>query len=152
MLFRSLNRYKKMYIALLVGFFFNTALNVPFMILFHKIGLPIYYGNLVATMLGYSITICISLCDIKKTIHISYKKTFKHLGYILLCCFLMFLVLSGLSYFIPITGYGRGMSIVITIIYAIVCAIIYFGSTYLTHTFQTVIGKELLQSILRRKK
>lgn len=149
---QSLNRYKKMYIALLVGFFFNTALNVPFMILFHKIGLPIYYGNLVATMLGYSITICISLCDIKKTIHISYKKTFKHLGYILLCCFLMFLVLSGLSYFIPITGYGRGMSIVITIIYAIVGAIIYFGSTYLTHTFQTVIGKELLQSILRRKK
>ena len=64
----------------------------------------------------------------------------------------MFLVLSGLSYFIPITGYGRGMSIVITIIYAIVGAIIYFGSTYLTHTFQTVIGKELLQSILRRKK
>ncbi len=79
-------------------------------------------------------------------------KNWKTILCILLCCLVMVLVLSGLTYVIPITGYGRGMSIVITIIYAIVGAVVYFGTTYLTNTFQTVIGKELAQSILKRRK
>ena len=48
---QSVNKNKRLYISLISGFLFNVIFNIPFMVWFYKIGLPIYYGNLVATML-----------------------------------------------------------------------------------------------------
>lgn len=149
---QSLSRYKTMYIALLSGFFFNACMNIPFMILFHKIGLTIYHGNLVATMLGYSVTILICLIDIKKQLKVSYRDTIKHFFVMLFACIVMILLLKGFTYVLPITGYGRIMSLVIVIIYAIIGAIIYFGITYFTKTFDAAIGKDAIQEIFHKKK
>ncbi len=149
---QSLSRYKSMYIALFSGFLFNVIMNIPFMIIFHKIGLPIYYGNLVATMIGYGISIFICLVDLKKFIHISYRRTLRHFRYIIASCIIMSLVIWGLSFILPLAGHGRLMSIIITIIYAAIGASIYFFCTYVTNTFDVIIGKETLEAIIHRKK
>jgi len=149
---QSLSRYKSMYIGLFSGFLFNVIMNIPFMILFHKIGLPIYYGNLVATMIGYSISIFICLKDLKKFINISYRRTLRHFRYIIASCIIMCLVILGLNYIIPIGGHSRMMSILITIFYAIVGASVYFFCTYVTNTFDVIIGKDTIDAIIHRKK
>ena len=149
---QSLSRYKAMYIGLFSGFLFNVIMNIPFMILFYHIGLPIYYGNLVATMIGYAITISVCLIDLKRFLGISYKDTIKHFLYILFACLCMTIVILGLGKVIPLSGYSRGMSIVITVFYALIGMIIYFGITYKTKTFETAIGKEAINDILRRKR
>lgn len=149
---QSLSRYKSMYIGLFSGFLFNVIMNIPFMILFHKIGLPIYYGNLVATMIGYSISIFICLRDLKKFINISYRRTLRHFRYIIASCLIMCLVILGLNYIIPIGGHSRVMSIFVTIFYAIVGASVYFFCTYVTNTFDVIIGKDTINAIIHRKK
>lgn len=149
---QSLSRYKPMYIALFSGFLFNAIMNIPFMILFHKIGLPIYYGNLVATMIGYGISILICLIDLRKFIHISYRRTLRHFKYIIVSCLIMSGIIWGISHIIPLAGYGRLISIVITLFYAGIGAGIYFFCTYVTNTFDVIIGKDILDSVIHRKK
>ena len=143
---QSLSRYKKMYLGLFLGFGFNAIMNMPFMILFGKIGLPMYYGNLVATMIGYGITIFICLYDLKKAFKISYKQTFKDLVYILITCSIMSFVILTIKHFIPMDDLSRVKSIVIVAIYAVIGMAIYGGITYLLGMFNRIIGLKLKRS------
>lgn len=143
---QSLSRYKKMYLGLILGFGFNAAMNIPFMILFGKIGLPMYYGNLVATMIGYSITIFICLKDLKKTFGISYKQTFKDLVYILITCAIMTVLILTVKHFIPMSDTSRLKSILIVGIYAIMGIAIYGGVTYPIGMFNRILGIKLKRS------
>lgn len=149
---QSLSRYKKLYIALFSGFLFNVFTNIPFMILFNKLGLTIYYGNLVATMIGLAITIIVCLVDIKREFKVSYKETFKRWLYIVFSVILMVLVLTLMKFVLPITGQGRGMAILVTGIYAIAGMIVYFGVTYKLRLFQNIIGIDFIKKFINKKK
>lgn len=148
---QSLSRYKKMYIGLISGFTFNAIMNIPFMVLFHKVGLPIYYGNLVATMIGYSITIIICLLDLKKTFSINYSRTIKRTIVIIFATIIMITVIKILSIIIPIGGHSRFISIIIVSFYAVIGMAVYFGITYKTKTFDKIIGKDIFNVLLRKK-
>lgn len=137
---QSLSRYKYMYLGLILGFGFNAIMNIPFMVMFHKIGLPIYYGNLVATMIGYFITIFICLYDLRKAIKINYKQTFSDFIKIIITCLLMVGVLFILKQIIHTNDLTRFKSVLVSIIYAIVGGTIYFGITYKLGLFNRIIG------------
>lgn len=140
---QSLSRYKKMYISLVLGFGFNVVMNIPFMILFNKIDLPMYYGNLVATMIGYTITILICLCDLKKTFNISYKQTIKDLTLSIIGCILMGLVILLVKNIIPMNNPSRLISILVTIVYAIIGCAVYFVFTYKLGMYNRILGFKL---------
>lgn len=140
---QSLSRYKKMYLSLVLGFGFNAIMNIPFMILFNKIGLPMYYGNLVATMIGYTITIFICLFDLKKTFNISYKQTIKDLALSIIGCILMSLVILLVKNIIPMNNPSRIISILGTIVYAIIGCVIYFVFTYKLGMYNRILGFRL---------
>lgn len=140
---QSLSRYKKMYIGLILGFAFNAIMNIPFMILFNKLGLTMYYGNLVATMIGYLITIVICLVDLKKAIKISYKETLKYLLYTFITVTIMSIVLILFKNILPISNLSRLMSIVVSIVYAIIGGLIYFVITYKLGMFNKILGFKL---------
>lgn len=148
---QSLSRYKKLYIALFTGFIFNVIMNIPFMVIFHKIGLPIYYGNLVATMIGYGITIAICLIDLKKQFQVNYTETFKRWIYIIISVVIMVGVLNVLNVFLPIAGHGRGMAVLITAIYALIGMVVYFGITYKLKLFQNIMGLEILKRFIKKR-
>ena len=140
-------RYKKLYIALFSGFLFNVIMNIPFMVLFHKIGLTIYYGNLVATMIGFGITIILCLIDLKREFKVNYSETFKRWLYIIFSVIIMVVVLKCLNIVLPINGYGRAMSILITGVYSFIGMIIYFGLTYKLQLFQNIIGVDFIKNL-----
>lgn len=140
---QSLSRYKYMYLGLLLGFGFNAIMNIPFMILFHKIGLPIYYGNLFATMIGYSITIFICLIDLRKAIKINYSQTFSDFIKIIFTCLVMVFVLFGLKQIVSISNLTRLNSILVAMLYAVVGGSVYFTLTYKLGLFNRIIGFKL---------
>lgn len=148
---QSLSRYKKMYIGLIAGFLFNAVMNIPFMVLFYKIGFPIYYGNLAATMIGYGITIFICLYDLKKTFEINYSRTIKRSIVIMFATLIMILSVKLVGIIIPIGGHSRLMSIIIVALYAVVGATVYLTITFKTKTFDKIIGKDILGVLLRKK-
>ncbi len=140
---QSLGYYKKMYLALFLGFGFNAIMNIPFMIMFDKIGLPIYYGNLVATMIGYGITIFICLFAIRKNINISYKDTIKTLIYILITVAVMAFIIILLKSAIIIDISTTLNSILVCALYAIIGALVYFIITYKIGLFKKILGFKL---------
>ncbi len=140
---QSLGYYKKMYLALFLGFGFNAIMNIPFMIIFDKIGLPIYYGNLVATMIGYGITIFICLFAIRKNINISYKDTIKTLFYILITVAVMAFIIILLKSAIIIDISTTLNSILVCALYAIIGALVYFIITYKIGLFKKILGFKL---------
>lgn len=140
---QSLNRYKKMYLALFIGFGFNAIMNIPFMVFFGEIGLKMYYGNLIATMIGYGLAITICLIDLKKAFHIHYGKTLKYLAYTILTSLFMVAMLSVLKTVVPISNPSRLISLLIAILYAGIGAIIYFAITYKLKMYDDIIGIKL---------
>lgn len=140
---QSLGYYKKMYLALFLGFGFNAIMNIPFMIMFDKVGLPIYYGNLVSTMIGYGITIFICLFAIRKNINISYKDTFNSLIYILLTVVVMTFIIMLLKSVIIIDITTKFNSIIECILYSLIGAAVYFIITYKIGLFKKILGFKL---------
>lgn len=144
---QSLNRRKGLYLSLILGFAFNAIFNIPFMVWFYQLGLPIYYGNLVATMLGYVLMIGIALYDLKRSMGVDYKETVKEFGITILSVCIMGIVIILLNMLIPINNLGRITSIFGVALYACVGSLIYFIITYKTGSYQKIIGFKL-----RRKK
>lgn len=142
---QSLNRYKWLYIGLISGFLFNVFTNIPFMELFDEIGLPIYYGNLFATMIGYTIIIIVCLIDLKRTFKVSYKETIKESLITLFAVVVMSIVIILLQNLISIEYVSRIKSLFVVALYALIGIIIYFGITYQTKSFQKIIGKGLIK-------
>lgn len=140
---QSLGYYKKMYLALFLGFGFNAIMNIPFMIMFDKVGLPIYYGNLVSTMIGYGITIFICLFAIRKNINISYKDTFNSLIYILLTVVVMTFIIMLLKSVIIIDITTKFNSTIECILYSLIGAAVYFIITYKIGLFKKILGFKL---------
>ena len=137
---QSLCRYKKMYLALILGFSFNAIMNIPFMIGFQKIGLPMYYGNLVATMIGYSIAILICLADLRKCFKVDYRQTIKYLALTILVSIIMAVAVLLLKNLIPINGLSRTWSFVVCLVYAIFGGLIYYFITEKLGMFKTILG------------
>lgn len=73
---QSLNKFKFVYFTSILGFALNACLDVPLMILFHKIGLAPFIGACVATIIGYSSSILFALYFLKRDHHLSYKSVF----------------------------------------------------------------------------
>ena len=142
---QSVNRYKGLFTGLILGFLFNAITNVPFMHLFYHLGLPIYYGNLFATMIGYTIMISISLYDLNKVFKVNYKETLKQFSITIISVIIMSLVIIGLKQLLPFNTNSRLKAILVVLIETIIGIIIYFIITYKTKSFQKIIGNGLFK-------
>lgn len=142
---QSVNRYKGLFIGLILGFLFNAITNIPFMNLFYDLGLPIYYGNLFATMIGYIIMISISMYDLKKVFKVSYKETLKQFVITIISVLIMSIVILGLKQILPFNTTSRLTAILVVLICTIAGIIVYFTITYKTKSFDKIIGKGFLK-------
>lgn len=143
---QSVDRLKKVYISLLAGLFFNAFMNVPFMKLFHYVGLPAYYGAITATILGYLITIGMNLYTLKYDFNVNYKKTIKHVGCSLIANIAMVLVILLMSNFLPLEG-TKLYSIFVVCFYSLIGGFVYLFITYKTGTIEAIFGKKIFDKI-----
>lgn len=70
---QNLSKRKLLYKSIFWGLGVNAILDIPLILLFNKIGIYPYYGAIVATMIGYIITISIIVTNLKKDEGISYN-------------------------------------------------------------------------------
>ena len=140
---QSVNRYKTVYISLISGIMFKIIMNIPLIILFNQINLPPYYGSITATIIGYAISIIISLIDLKKTFKINYNKVIKLIISLLLATIIMLLILSLLKIIIPITNLNKLMSLIVISIYAFIGLIIYGFIIIKNKIFNEIFCEEL---------
>lgn len=146
---QSLNLYKTVYIAVLLGFLTNICLDVPLMHLFSFLGIPAFYGASTATMLGYSISIFIVLWKIRRIKEIKYKQIFIYFVKVMSAVLCMLILLSILKIILPFNTSTRLLSIVYIAIYSIVGGVIYFFITYKMKLIQSLFGEDIIKKLLK---
>jgi O-antigen/teichoic acid export membrane protein len=148
---QGINKQKYAVLSLLFGLIVKIVVNVPFILMFHEI------GSVLATALGYIVSLVYMFVLIQKHAKYNYSEFIKRSVLILI-----FVAIMGISVKIVATVIGlfttpgRFSATVITIIGAAVGGIIYFIITYRSSLLEKVMGARVTgaieRKILRRNK
>lgn len=147
---QGLNKFKAVYLSTLLGFLTNAILDVPLMLLMHKLGIYPFYGSILSTVIGYSLSVFIALKFMKKEHNISIKETYKMLPKILVPTILMIGALIGLKYLIPYTETSRLSSILFILINTIVGLFVYLFTAHKLGLINDIFGRKLVYKIVRK--
>lgn len=148
---QGINKQKYAVLSLLFGLIVKIVVNVPFILMFHEI------GSVLATALGYIVSLVYMFALIQKHAKYNYSEFIKRSVLILI-----FVAIMGISVKIVATVIGlfttpgRFSATVITIIGAAVGGLIYFIITYRSSLLEKVMGARVTgaieRKILRRNK
>jgi O-antigen/teichoic acid export membrane protein len=147
---QGLNKFKIVYLSTIIGFVSNAALDVPLMILFYKIGIPSYLGAIVASIIGYSLSIIITLISLGKECNLSYGKTFKTLAKTIVPTVAMIIIVVLFKMVVPVS-YGSRLSCVLYVtVNALVGGIVYLAIAWKMGLVEEVLGKDMVNKIIKK--
>lgn len=146
---QGLNKYKLVIITVLIGLCTNAILDVPLMIIFHKLGYNASYGAITAALIGYSLSILISLNTLKKKYYFHFNSTIKRLPKYIISWISFTIVILVLKLFIPTTLENRFIQIPILALYGIISFLIYIYINYKNGNIRVVFG-EKINNILKK--
>ena len=147
---QGLNKFKIVYLSTICGFVTNALLDVPLMILYSKIGIPVYLGAVTASILGYSLSITITLISLKKQCDLHYGKTFRTVVKMIIPMLLMMLTVWGLSKVVPLNYYSRLSCILYVLVIALVGGLVYAIVAAKMHLFSETFGKPMINRIIKK--
>ena len=147
---QSLNKFKAVYLSTLSGFLTNALLDVPLMLLFNALGLRPYLGAILATCIGYSLSVFIALKILKKNSHISYKSTYKVLFKILLSTIVMIGAVLIVKSIVPLNPNSKLMCILYICLVTVVGAFAYAFTGVKTGLIKDVFKEDYLNKIKKK--
>ena len=147
-----LKYYKVVFVSLASGLVLKSLINVSLINQLYNLGLPGYYGSVLASILGYGLSFIICLIALHKKCGVNYEKTIKQAINALCGTVLMVLVLSVVKLVVPISVASRFLNILIIVVYAAIGMITYFIYMKKTHSIDEVFGKDFLNKFKKKKK
>ena len=147
---QGLNKFKTVYLATILGFLTNGILDVPLMLLFNYLKIPAYFGAIVATMIGYSLSIFIGLFTLHRQNHIRYKETFKVVLKLIVPLIAMILVVTLLKIIIPFNIASKISCIIYIGICALLGATVFIVISYKMGILTEVFGKKFINKIIKK--
>lgn len=145
-----LKYYKVVFISLFSGVVLKALLNVSLINQLYHLGLPAYYGSILATIIGYGLSFVICLVALNKKCGVKYETTAKQFINILCGTVLMVISLFILKLVIPISSETRFLNIPIIIIYTLIGGGVYFIYMIKTKSIQAVFGDKLLKKFQKK--
>ncbi len=146
---QGLNKFKTVYLSTIVGFVTNAALDVPIMLLYHKIGIPPFLGAITASIIGYSLSVIIALVALKKDCKLDYNKTFKTILKMLLPTIAMIIVVIIIKNIYPLSVKSRLSNLLYVIINTLLGGITYFIISFKLGLVENILGKRITNKILK---
>ena len=147
---QSLNKYSAVYKVSITGFVLNALLDVPIMLLYNKIGLPVYLGSITASIIGYSTSVLIGLILLRKENKYSYKKTVMMCLKSFIPAISMLFVLILLRMFVEFDTTRRLTAILNIGIYGVVGAIVYVFVSVKVGLLNDILGPKMVANIVRK--
>lgn len=147
-----LKYYKVVFVSLASGLVLKSLINVSLINQLYNLGLPGYYGSVLASILGYGLSFIICLIALHKKCGVNYEKTIKQTINALCGTVLMVLVLSVVKLVVPISVASRFLNILIIVVYAAIGMITYFIYMKKTHSIDEVFGKDFLNKFKKKNK
>ena len=147
---QGLNKFKTVYIASILGFAINAALDVPIMLLFNKVGYPAYLGALVASIIGYLCATIIALSQIRKEHKIKFNDTINTIIKMLVPLVSMIIVVLLINLIIKVNLDSKISCILFIAINAIIGAVTYLVISYKMGLINDIIGKEMVDKVKKK--
>ena len=115
------------------------------------IGIESFIGSIIATVIGYIISIGISIYYLKKeSITLKFNETFKILGKIIISVIVMILVLFILDKVLIFNLYNKLSAIIYTFINSIIGALVYIILTYKLNVIESIFGNSFIDKIKKK--
>lgn len=144
---QGINKYKLVIISVILGLLTNAILDVPLMLLFNKLGLNVSYGAITAALLGYSLSMVISLYTLRKKYNFSFKATITRLPHYIISWVIFIISILLLKLIIPTNLEGRPINIPIMAIYGIISFTIYIYINYINSNIKLVFGQNIINKV-----
>lgn len=146
------NGFKGVYLTNITGFVINALLDVPLMLICYKIGIGAYYGAVIASMIGYSLSIFIGIRLISKENkdNLMLGETVKLIFKFLVPSFAMIVVLYFVNKYLPFNPYVKLESLLIIIINVIIGGIIFIVISFKLKLPQEVFGENELNKLIKK--
>lgn len=146
-----LKYYKAVFVSLLSGLVLKALVNVSLINQLYSLGLPGYYGSILASILGYGLSFIICLVVLNQKCGVNYEKTLKQ-GINALCgTVIMVIALLLVKLIVPISVSVRFLNILIIAVYAVIGMAVYFFYMYKTNSVQEVFGDKLLNKFKKKR-
>ena len=147
-----LRYYKVVFISLASGLLLKALVNVSLINQLNSLGLPAYYGSILASILGYGLSLIICLIALNRKCGVNYEETAKQLINTLCGTVLMVISLLIVKLVIPISSTSRFMNLPIIIIYTLIGGAAYLFYMYKTKSIEQVFGNKILDKFKLKKK
>ena len=132
---QSINCQKVIYKSVITGQVINVVLDIPLMIIFHKLGLPAYYGAITATLTCFVTANIISMHYLNKEMHLEYKETIKSIPKFILSSIVLIVMLKVFKLFLPVESTRKIIQLANILITGIVC-----GGVYILINFKDILS------------
>ncbi|MBR7070710.1 MAG: polysaccharide biosynthesis protein [Clostridia bacterium] len=148
-LLQSLNKQKTIYVSVILGLLCNLIFDIPFMVLFSKLGLPAYSGAVFATFCGFTVSNTISLFFLRKNLNIHFGQTLQMIPRVILSLILVCVLTVLLQQILPIHTASKLLQIV-----NLAATGILYAGVYLVFNFRAVcevLPERLAAKLLHKK-
>lgn len=146
----GLNKSKVVYRSVIIGLTTNVLLNIPFMVLFYKLGLAPYLGAILSTATGYILAFTLSLKKLKKEHGLNYKETIKMGEKLIFPTLAMLIVVVGLKWLLPIEYASKISCCIYISIISLVGGIVYLFITYKMGLLTKAFGSSTINKIIKK--
>ena len=140
-----LRYYKAVVLSLISGLLLKVLINVSLINEFYSLGLPAYYGPIVASILGYTLSFIICLIVINKKTNIKYEKTINQVINALCGTIIMIISLLLVKLLIPISSSIRFINLFIIVIYTLIGGVVYILYMNKTNSIKEIYGNNFLK-------
>ena len=144
---QSLNKFKNVFISIIVGILVKIILQYPLMLLYNNIGIYPFYGSISATIIGLITSFIINIVVINKVVKLDIRKLFKNMFKFIYPLIIMLIILIAFKYLISFNITSRLGSILVILIYMVVGSVVYFGMTIKNGIFKEIFGDKLFSKL-----
>lgn len=137
---QGLSKTKLIYISCATGLITKTILDIPLIFLFNKIGIYPFYGAILATTIGYLLSLTIPLYTLKHKYNFNYTDTIKSIPKLIVTIVILVLICTGLRSIVFTHVTGKLPELIALAIIGILSLIIYY-----------LLNKDLLNKLIGDK-
>lgn len=137
---QGLSKTKLIYISCATGLITKTILDIPLIFLFNKIGIYPFYGAILATTIGYLLSLAIPLYTLKHKYNFNYTDTIKSIPKLIVTIVILVLICIGLRSIVFTHVTGKLPELIALAIIGILSLIIYY-----------LLNKDLLNKLIGDK-
>lgn len=149
---QGLNKYKLVMKTVLMGLVVNAILDIPLMLLANKIGFNASYGAIMAAIIGYCVSIYVSIHSLKKEYNFSYNSTLSKLPNFIVSWFVFVVIIFILKLFVPTNLENRLIQVPIIMLFGIVSFGIYIVINYKNGNLNEILSIDLNKLFKKVKK